>query len=60
MTIGATAALPLKRDGAVFGVLVVFSTLEYDFLDDEIAMLGSFADEIAFYVDILHRGGAPS
>ena len=31
-----------------------------DFLDDEIAMLGSFADEIAFYVDILRRGGAPS
>ena len=60
VTIGATAALPLKRDGAVFGVLVVFSTLEYDFLDDEIAMLGSFADEIAFYVDILRRGGAPS
>ena len=49
-----------RSDGAVFGVLIVFSTLEYDFLDDEIAMLGSFADEIAFYVDILRRGGAPS
>jgi hypothetical protein len=34
----------------------VFSTVEQDFLDDEIAMLESFADDIAHYVDVL-RGG---
>lgn len=60
VTIGATAALPLKRGDEVFGVLAVFSTIEHDFLDDEIVMLESFADDIAFYVDVLRRDGAPS
>lgn len=60
VTIGATAALPLKRDGDVFGVLAVFSTLDYDFLDDEIALLESFADDVGFYVDVLRRGNKPS
>jgi GAF domain-containing protein len=60
VTIGATAALPLKRGDEVFGVLAVFSTIEHDFLDDEIVMLESFADDIAFYFDVLRRDGAPS
>lgn len=60
VTIGATAALPLKRGDEVFGVLAVFSTIEHDFLDDEIAILESFADDIAFYVDVLRAGHGPT
>lgn len=60
VTIGATAALPLKRGDEVFGVLAVFSTIEHDFLDDEIAILESFADDIAFYVDVLRTGHGPT
>ena len=54
------AALRRIHQYVTFAVSTPMQHALADFLDDEIAMLGSFADEIAFYVDILRRGGAPS